>query len=278
VNLLKRILSLKKKNENLVWNLIGDQNPEILLVGHSHRTTMALALRNVKTSKKIAVLMEGSGPYKIPHPDSGYWDFILKNKISSLKKVIVIWQGHLSLIDFLLSAEQSYKLVNEKNLHEIEVSDSLDIKSIVLERDIMNTFEKHFQNDGLNEIMRIYNEHNYETFLLSSPPPKSKIFINTILQNEVFFKEMYDELSKNSTNQQSDLILDDRYRVRIWELMQEALQNTAISTGAKFIPIPKNFTDEQGILREEYYLDDVSHANEMYSEKLWKTLISEGVI
>lgn len=275
---MKRILSLKKKNENLVWNLIGDQNPEILLVGHSHRTTMALALRNVKTSKKLAVLMESSGPYKIPHPDTGYWDFILKNKISSLKKVIVIWQGHLSLIDFLFRAEQPFKLVSEQKLNEIKISEDLNIKSIVLEKDIINIFEKYFQNDGLNEILRIYKENNYETFLLSSPPPKSKIFINSILQNEVFFKEMYDELTKNSTNQQIDLILDDEYRVRIWELMQEALQNTAISTDAKFIPIPKHLMHKQGILREDYYLNDVSHANEMYSEELWKFLIRNEII
>lgn len=239
---------------------------------------MAMALRNIKTSKRLAVLMESSGPYKIPHPDTGYWDFMLKNKISNLKKIIIIWQGHLSLIDFLLSTEKSLKLVNENNLAEIEVSDNLNIKSIVLEKDILNTFERHFQNDGLNEILRIYNENNYETFLLSSPPPKSKMFINSILENEVFFKEMYDELRKNSTNLQSDLILDDMYRVRIWELMQEALKNTAISTGAKFISIPKNFSHEQGILRKEYYLNDVSHANELYSEKLWKILIDEEVI
>jgi hypothetical protein len=278
VSFLKRLLPQKKKHEEIAWELFGDQNPEVLVLGHSHRTTMAVALKNIKTSKKISVLKESSGPYKIPHPDTGYWNFALNNRISGLKKIVIIWQGHLSIIDFIFSSEQPFKLVNNNNISDIWINDDLDINSIVFERDVINSFEKNFCNDGLNEIVRMYKENNYEIFILSSPPPKSKSFINTVLHNEIFFKEIYENISKNSTIPLNEIILEDTYRARIWSLMEKALQNTARDTGAKFIPIPKEFMTDQGILLEQYYHNDVSHANEIYSEKLWNYLIENEVL
>jgi hypothetical protein len=277
VNFLKRVNPLKKSDEKISWKLIGSINPEVILLGHSHRTTMGIALSNLETNKKIAVLMESSGPYKIP--ESEYWNFVSQHKIKSLKKIIIIWQGHLSLIDFLFRTDTSYFLVNEKNLSDARVKiNELPNNSVVFEKDIVNTFQSHFIKDGLIEIIKNLKKDNHEVILVASPPPKSSKYVNSVLHDEICFEKMYREYFKNGADANSDPIIDESFRVRIWQLMELALKNSANECGARFFPIPSEFMNDEGILLEKYYFGDVSHANEKYAKDLWDALLKNEVI
>lgn len=276
MNFLKRIISLKKNQEKISWKLIGSQKPEVLLLGHSHRTTMGLAIKNLNTKKEIAVLMESSGPYRIP--ESEYWDFAITNKSDSLRSVIIIWQGHLSLIDFLFKSEQSYFLVNENNILEARAKGDTQPNSLVFEKDLINTFYSNFAKDGLIDIVKSYKKSNLNVILLSSPPPKDSIYINKVLKNESYFNKKYNEYFENKDDSNMDPILDEAFRVRIWKLMQVALKNLASEENVKFITIPEEFMNDEGILLDKYYFGDVSHANEKYAEDLWNILIKNEAL
>ena len=60
----------------------------------------------------------------------------------------------------------------------------------------------------------------------------------------------------------------DSLRTFMWKLTQEMTMETAAEHGSKFLEIPKNTYDQNFVLLQEYYAEDLTHTNEKFGERL----------
>jgi hypothetical protein len=128
---------------------------------------------------------------------------------------------------------------------------SLDDLDLVLQR---------LATGGLNRIA-----------LIGTPPPKGD---NEALRAFAQLEDFFVSAARRFGQSVETLPITDPYvRLKLWYLLQDMLAEVARIRGVMFIPVPKEVQDTDGFLKREFWLSDVTHANEAYGNVMYETVV-----
>lgn len=249
-------MSLFKKKP---WKIYGNDSPEILIAGHSHAFSMHMAIQNNAKFQKYFGLVSQSDLKKSQVRDSEYWAFVSEN--SGKATVGLVWNGNQHNIHFLVDSNQQFKvfglLDDENNFPAISYNRAAELFKPTMDelRSVINKFfvDKDF-------------------VIVGTPPPKSKEFLDKKIHLDKFFLNLANELEIPLDKLETTR---DSTRVAMWRLTQDLTKMIAEEYGAKFIEIPNETIDSQGLLRTEYWTDDLTHANESFGALILEEILEK---
>lgn len=250
-------MKLFSKND---WKIWGHKDSSVLIAGHSHTFSMHLAIEQNLKFKEYFCIVNQNDLSKHKLRDEAYWEFVSAN--SKGKKVGLVWDGNQHNIHFLIETKRPFKVYNL--IHHDENFPAVSMARV--KELFRNTF------DELRTILekKFYNE---DFFLIGTPPPKSKFHLDRKIRLDPFFIE----LGKNLEIPTSELeASSDELRIAMWRLIQSITSEVASEFGVNFVKVPDEAISPSGLLKSEYWTDDLTHANEKYGalmlEKVLTTL------
>jgi hypothetical protein len=123
-------------------------------------------------------------------------------------------------------------------------------------RAMISAFEEQFAKT--DKVRAIIEAANCPAFLLSAPPPKrsSDYILKRFMRpkNRVYRGKIVEKFG----------IERAVTRLKLWSLEERFMADWAKSVGMAFLPAPLGAFDRDGFLSEDYYDDDVTHANAGY--------------
>ena len=242
------------------WLIHGNANPRILIAGHSHTFALLMAIKKgAKYSENFGLVAEanskqfGTGIIR----DLTYWNFVSKK--STAQPTVISWNGNQHNIHFLLEDGNPFQVT--EIYKEFENSPVVPISQV---RALFNpTFEE------LRSTLRLFNNPS-NIYLLGTPPPKSKNFVDSILLNDPFFSRKAASLGIPKSDIQAT---SDALRIAMWKLTQQITEEVSAEFGCNFISIPVSTIDTNGLLKSEYWTEDLTHANEAFAEIILDEII-----
>ena len=249
------------------WQFHGSENADLLLLGQSHTIAFWHAIdRKMALPMQIATLRSGKG-YKAP--DDSYWQ-IASEKVSP-KTVAILWEGnqHNTSAGLLFKQAKGFTFALDANFKEAFEAGSPIVPTTLI--------RKYFQSrSGLGGLRKVIDllSLNHQVVVLGTPPPKSSEFVLSLMSQKESVPEIGRLVKLNLQNE--DLHLNPTtLRVALWNVLQDATREIALSSGAKFIPVPKVLSDQDGSLREIYNWKDVTHASPDYAAEYLVSIAPE---
>ena len=225
--------------------VLGEKHSPYVIAGHSHRRSVEVALG--KTDRNFASLFRvvtGGLP-----TDSGkYWDLVSGED----GRICLFWNGNEANVLSILPDEE----------FQIWLDDSEDVDPTGVSVVTRANLESYFC-DCLKPLVLFLTgiSNSSRVVLCSPPPPKSRDYLLTVLKSEEYFNRRL----KAQTDLGKDLIiLNDRERVLLHQIYLGELKKVSEQFGATFLETPRGAIADDGTLREEFSLNDCTHANEKY--------------
>lgn len=241
------------------WKTYGSLNPKFLVAGHSHTYAMYLAIQNdPRLSEKFAVATQFDFSSHRPQDDA-YWEYV--SQLSKTQKTFIFWNGNQHNIHFLIESGLEF------NAFGLKSRDSEIAIAISRIKELFNpTFEE------LKKALNLFTVKK-NLFLAGTPAPKSKLFLDKRLSNigtEPFFENIGNELGISPRNLRAS---DDGLRIFMWEITQKMLAETSAEFNIGYFPTPLSTIQNAGILKENFYTEDLTHANEAYGEHILNEIL-----
>jgi len=239
------------------WTLYGDLDAQTIVCGHSHAAAILQAQLNLESPHPDVAVCYTSDFTQGPPGDQEYWEFV--GEIASGKKLAVVWNGNQHIANFL------FQTIPPFTLHGVTESDH---NRMPIPKTMVKEFFKPFFEE-LNLIMPMMASASSIT-LVNGPAPKPLTHIQTCFMNEQFFVTIADSLNLDIDSLE---LTSDSLRLELWRLVSEMLASYAQSLGAYFLDVPIESLDSSGLLLEEYWHSDTTHANEYYGKLLVEKII-----
>ena len=241
------------------WALYGDRNAQTVVCGHSHAAAILSAQMNIESgipNPDVAVCYT-SDFEQGPPGDQEYWEFV--GEISHGKKLAIVWNGNQHTANFL------FQTVPPFTLHGVTESEH---DCIPIPKAMVKEFFKPFFEE-LNLIMPMMASASSVT-LVNGPAPKPLTHIQTCFKNEPFFVMIAKSLNIDINSLE---LTSDSLRLELWRLVSEMLASYSQSLGTHFLDVPMESLDPSGMLLEEYWAPDTTHANESYGKLLMEKIV-----
>jgi hypothetical protein len=191
--------------------------------------------------------------------DSSYWDYVISN---SKKRITgILWNGNQHNIHFLLESGEKFKI--------FEIFEENPDDPVVPQSQLRALFDPTFEE--LRNVLKKFPKKS-KLLLIETPPPKSKRFIDRQLSDPNFVGNLMGMESRSHLELRAT---SDALRIAIWKFTQQITKEIADEFGVCFIPTPRFAFDEIGLLKEEFWTDDFTHANEDFGELLLNHLIKD---
>jgi hypothetical protein len=234
----------------------------LILAGHSH--LVAIAGPNVFTGPSGLVSgRRGDGTLVMGGPpDWAYWDAL--TEVAAGADVGVIWGGNEHNICFFFEAGPRFDFLST-HVPKMDPSAQILPKAAIRQR-----FQQSMTDLGV-ALERLAMAGANRVALIGTPPPKGdNEALRAFAQLEDFFVE-----AATSIGQAVETlpITDPHVRLKLWYLLQEMQAEQARARGAMYIPVPKEVQDAEGFLKREFWLADVTHANEAYGDLMYETVV-----
>lgn len=229
------------------WALYGNQNPRILVVGHSHTFSMYLAITQIEKYQADFGIVAQADFSTHKQQGQSYWDFVIS--LAKTCSTALSWNGNQHNIHFLLETETKFNafgLLSQGDYPMVPVSQ------------IRELFKPTF--DELRAVLQNFPK-NTSNCLLGTPPPKNKDFLNERLHTDDYFVNLGKELGIKK----SDLVASpNEIRAYMWSITQELTAEAAKEFNWKYLESPKSTFGKDKILESKYYANDLTHTNESY--------------
>ena len=233
------------------WTIYGNKNPEILIAGHSHVFPMYMAVNRRQNQHNLFGVASQADFSKSVDRDQDYWQFVAKN--SKQKTVVILWNGNQHNIHFLVDTDQPFKVFG--------YLPGPEIYPVVSISRIKKLFEPTFL-----ELRETLNKFKKQTkiVLAQTPPPKSKVFLDSKLHLDPFFLNLAKQLDIPKSKLQAST---DELRLAMWGITQDMTRDLACEFDLEYFDLPSHTVSSNGLLAEEYWTDDLSHANEDFGSR-----------
>jgi hypothetical protein len=230
----------------------------IIIAGHSHVVAFGVSAKAgppelcpLQTSPRLWGL-KGQFPR-----EAEYWDALVKH--AHRGAIALVWGGneHFSLFLF---EEVPFDFV----LREKEWLPLTDGAYVVPELLIREKFRQVVALSSLNGLIGALKATAPDSCiaLVGTPPPKPD---NSLLP-QLFQNEFHKELSKFRLTPQL-------VRLKLWCVLRDVYREVAEQNHIAYIEVPKELKDDIGFLKQEYWENDMTHANARYGAFVQSVLI-----
>lgn len=236
--------------------LNGDENPEVVLGGESHRTALLLAAREAPQSDlRVAVLVRDPDAEKDNRQP--YWPELVS--LTAGRVAAVAWSGNQHVTYFLfegdsmeLSLEGPFPCRPRGTLHPL-----------VTEAAVRALFAPSLE--PLRGVLDALKSTARDVLVLGTPPPTAadvmrQKFAGNGAQRNKLLRQGIDILTAT--------VQPDEQRVALWWLLQEMTKKVAQEHGATWVPVPSSTYDAHGLLLPEFARDG-THGNAAFGAVMW---------
>ncbi len=255
----------KRRASQKNWTVYGNSQPKVLIAGHSHTFSLLMAIRkNNKFGEVFGVVAEAKAKQlgKGVTRDDEYWKYVAK--LSSAQSTFISWNGNQHNIHFLLEELKPFQIFDMYQEHR-----SAPVVPITQVREL---FAPTFSE--LRATLNLFSSFE-NLILLGTPAPKPKKFIDKVLMNDGYFSTKANTIGIPSSK---IVATSDALRLAMWHLTQVMTKEVADEFGIKFMPTPNFSLDSNGLLREEFWADDITHTNQHFGEFFLDELCRELAI
>jgi len=248
---------LRKKSQP--WKVYGNSDAGVFITGHSHTFSLyAKLIQSDFFSSKFGLISHSN--FKSPKQvNLDYWKFVVAN--TKEKVVTIFWNGNQHNIHFLLETKESF------NIFQIYQQD--EYSPVISQERLTQLFKPTF--DELRKVIELFPNPNNLKFV-QTPAPKSKKFIDSKISSDDFFLNLAKQNNFDPAKIESTT---DKLRVSLWEFNNQILGNLASEYAIDVIAVPSESRNEIGLLKEKFYTEDLTHANELYGELVLNQLVQE---
>ncbi len=240
------------------WHIYGNDNPNFVVAGHSHAFPMFMAVENRPKYKKFFGVISQKDFSKPLERDHSYWDFVRKK--SKRRNVVLVWNGNQHNFHFLIATNEPFKVFNY-------FENDVNAPAVSISR-VKELFKPTF--DELKNVIKNLDKAS-DIVIIGTPRPKSKKHIDRIITTDPFFVSIANQMGIDIKKLEAS---SDDLRIAMWKLTQDLTKQIAEEFGIRFIGIPDSVVDENGLLRIEYWTDDISHANEEFGAVMFDEILS----
>ena len=246
--------------------LCQGSNARLILAGHSH--LVAIAGSHIY-SLPLGVISgpRGDGTFIMagsPQPrDMTYWDTLAD--LATDADVGIMWHGNEHNILYFFETETPFDFLSA-HVRKMKPSAQIMSKAAIrhsfqqLSFDELDLVVDRLATGGVNRIA-----------LIGTPPPKGdNEALRALIQTEVWFVQRAAQLGQSL---ETIRITDPFVRLKLWYLLQDMQAEEARTRGLMFIPVPKEVQDADGFLKREFWVSDVTHANEAYGNVIYETVV-----
>jgi hypothetical protein len=241
------VLMMNLKSECGDWVLYGNQNPKILVIGHSHIFSMYLAITQIEKYQTDFGIVAQADFSTHKQQSQSYWDFV--NSLAKNCSTALSWNGNQHNIHFLLETDIRFNAFGLSNQGDYPIVPVSQIREL---------FKPTF--DELRGVLKDF-PINTNNCLLGTPPPKDKSFLNEQLHTDEYFVNLGKELGIKKSKLAAS---SNEIRAYMWSITQELTAETALEFNWKYLESPKSTYGKDKILESKYYANDLTHTNESY--------------
>jgi hypothetical protein len=243
------------------WALYGDPDAQIIVCGHSHAGSILMASMQPELQAEIgnSISVCYSADWAAAPPgNADYWDFVVE--LSRGKHVVIVWNGNQHNADFMFETEPRFTILGA-------LEQSLDQEAFLIPIAMIKDYFKPSFEELIEIIPSLSNAASIT--LMNGPAPKPL----THIQNCVWQEKYYIDIAKSLGVEIDSLVItSDSLRIELWNILAELLANSAKDLGANFLSAPAASRDAFGMLLQEYWASDVTHANSKYGMLLIEEL------
>ena len=247
------------------WKIYGNISPKAVIAGHSHTFALLMAIRGNQEFFETFGLVEESKPSQLGKGfvrNSEYWTYVAKLSLS--RPTFISWNGNQHNIHFLLEELKPFQIFE---MHQEDIS-----APAVPVAQVRQLFAPTFNE--LRATLNLFSSFENLT-LLGTPAPKPKEFIDKVLMNDGYFSTKANMIGIPSSK---IVATSDSLRLAMWQITQIMTKEVADEFGIKFMPTPKFSLDSNGLLKEEFWADDITHTNQHFGEYFLDELCRELAI
>ena len=243
----------KLKSKSGKWALYGDVNAQTIVSGHSHAASIleATSLPEMQAIAESEIAVCYSADWVAGPPgDKEYWDFV--GELSRGKHIVIIWNGNQHNANFMFQTEPNFTMLGVPESGD-------DPQAIPISRAMMKEFFRP-SFEELSEIIPSLSDAASIT-LMNGPAPKPLTHIKDCILQEKYFIDIAKSLGVDI----ADLVItSDSLRLELWNVLAGLLADSAKTLGANFLGAPEVSRETSGLLSQEYWASDVTHANSKY--------------
>lgn len=234
---------------------------EYLIAGHSHIFAMGAPqsyrgpLALLKTSDRVGyfVMEEWNG-----RRSDEYWRKLVD--WSTGRDVLIAYNGNQHHSSFLFAPRPLFDFVDDY------VPMMLDGATLVPRRLIQAFFEPTVNQLRLL-IPKLLTAGCASVRLVGTPPPKADLHVFSQMIRDSEFAKRYSQ--SNGIDLQRAALSPTLLLLKLWRVVQEVTANAATDDRVRFVPVPRQATDDVGFLSKSYYdyvPSDITHANRSFGD------------
>jgi hypothetical protein len=229
---------------------------EILLIGHSHLTALGVPLQS--ENKKAALFKIGTraegfyGLTGVWPRNEAYWS--KATACAENRNVVIVWQGNQHMTQFLFQAAPPFDFFCRR-MPYVAVDSNAEL---VPEELIRACFQCSV--DPLKPIIsRLSAANAARVLVLATPPPKGD---DRELRRFFHIEDPIREaIGRQGFSAKTVPLTLPAVRLKLWHTLMELTEETAVASGAQFVPLPCSLFDPSGFLKREYWAEDATHMN-----------------
>jgi hypothetical protein len=227
----------------------------VVIAGHSHTVALGVPISSPDGLTDFVAL---SGEPRatgltgaFPRTDEYWADMVALTKV---RTVAISWNGNQHLAGLLVAQPFDFALRSRPDLPvaPITIVPELAVRELLGQSHVTLTrvLEGAARAGGRPPI------------ILGTPPPKGDAaWVRRRLSSEVHFVQLAEQAG---VSLETIELSTPQVWLKSWLVIQELLREIAGAFSLRFCPSPPDAQTADGFLREEYWSDDVTHANAAY--------------
>ena len=229
--------------------------PEIVIAGHSH--AMAIGLPVVARDAAVQLVSIGPGRWGLvggwPR-GTDYWDALERE--APKRAIILSWQGTEYLARFLVAPDPLFDFVPKARPDTPLVPGA----TLVPESAVRALFSRSLA-DAASIVARLTPAAS-AVFLPAPPPPKDD---DDLIRRRVLMEQGFRvRLEQLGVSPETVRFSPPLLRLKLWELTQDLLRDAVEGAGGVYVQCPPEARDDRGLLRREFWNEDITHANKAF--------------
>ena len=245
----------------------------LLIAGDSHTVALGVPLKSSDGSHQIINIPNPGGQVfgavgTWPRNPDEYWTLVCNHCADKAVALMIGGNTHLSW--FLLLPNQMFDFV-VSDMPDLPLDETLDV---VPEATIRAYFRPVYAR--ARPMIRTLPATASRVLIAGTPPPKEDdFFLLKQINQEPYFLREAERLGMSAEQIKFSPPL---LRLKLWLTLQGVIRDFANELGAVYVPVPAIAQTEAGFLKEEYYENDVTHANNAFGKLMIAALLKAAAL
>jgi hypothetical protein len=241
------------------WKMFGDEDPEIVLGGHSNAACYVIARDSGLGPRSVRAGI--AYPADFGAVDDSYWDFLAT--AGAGRAIAVVWDGNQHNGAFLVQPDPPFRVYGCSSVATPEQEAGRWIPRAM----VSSYWEPSFADLG-RTLDRLVERSR--VLVVGTPPPNPEAHVRERFEGKLDWDPWIRDIASTREQASSELpVSPESLRLALWSIIQEGMREQARRAGCTFVAVPDSVRDDAGLLAAPYSAGDLTHANAEYAGVMW---------